>query len=899
MKNNIKKLIIVMFAFVLLFAGQSVFAANVFNGQSGDCNPAIGIGVYHPTSPTTGDWNLPTNGHCWTATTLNAVQGDTVNVAMYYHNNTANTLSGVKALITKSSAGPDDSYIFTGTMYSTQNGSQVSQGLGDVHLNINEYYPQTLTYVSSHWMKDADAVNNDEDTQVWTDKDDQQINIGYLDSDYPHGSEWEHYGVLLIKYKVGEDCSISSFIANPSTITSGGTSNLSWSTTHCSTASITDLVSVNPTSGSYAVHPTVSKTYTLSAQGSNGSTDTATATVNVSAQIDPYGDDDLDRILTGTLTSASSSCYIQEGNDSCNINFSWTTTNQPSGSVSEVTKDGVIAPVATANNGTNQPFSIDRGSNTFRLYNSATQLASRTVSGICESGTSWDGNSCESNDNSGIPEANTGSVHEITYNSAEINGSVDMNSFNNGIVFFVYGENESQVQDVEEDYSTYNSVNENGDNLQKERVDTDLDGSNSYALDISGLDNNDDYYYSICVQYYNGGNELICGSVRDFTAGETSNEDACDITEFYPNRTSIASGASVTLNWETDNCSSAYLSTVGNVNLDGSRTLYPTSTTNYTLSAYGSSGGTQSKTVQVAVTGSYNGVCGITSMASNVTKTSATLNGVTSSPNYSGANTYFEYGLTPSLGSKTPSRSVSGNTFFSENITGLIPGMTYYFRLVSNCQSGNAYGNITTLRTASNVVPFTPTPVPQNTYIVTNAGTGSPIMLKIENRFEFVEAGDNINYTITYKNIGKVTLKDSVIQVVVPKGIDMTKASRGTYSNDTHIFTIDLGELVKNAEGEIFLDADLDFIPAGTEKIVTTAVLVYTNPNGVQESATAYVLNVPKGDSNNFSGAAAALFGGIISMSLIGWLILILLVLIMILITRNVMQRKNQNQNRI
>ena len=77
-----KKIIVGILTFVFLFTGvQSIFASGPFNGQSGDCNPGIGIGVY-PS-------NIQKDSYgCWSATSITANPGDTINIAMYYHNNT-------------------------------------------------------------------------------------------------------------------------------------------------------------------------------------------------------------------------------------------------------------------------------------------------------------------------------------------------------------------------------------------------------------------------------------------------------------------------------------------------------------------------------------------------------------------------------------------------------------------------------------------------------------------------------------------------------------------------------------------------------------------------------------------------------------------------------------------
>lgn len=70
--------------------------------------------------------------------------------------------------------------------------------------------------------------------------------------------------------------------ASPMTISSGGSSTLSWSTTNATSVSIDNGIGSVPASGSMSVSPAQTATYTLTATGSGGST-TAQATVTVSS----------------------------------------------------------------------------------------------------------------------------------------------------------------------------------------------------------------------------------------------------------------------------------------------------------------------------------------------------------------------------------------------------------------------------------------------------------------------------------------------------------------------------------------------------------------------------------------------------------------------------------------
>ena len=69
-----------------------------------------------------------------------------------------------------------------------------------------------------------------------------------------------------------------------------------------------------------------------------------------------------------------------------------------------------------------------------------------------------------------------------------------------------------------------------------------------------------------------------------------------------------------------------------------------------------------------------------TNAATNLSKTSATLNGnLTSLGTASSANVSFEWGLTTSYGTETVPQTMIGTSPFSTNISGLTPGTTYHF----------------------------------------------------------------------------------------------------------------------------------------------------------------------------------------------------------------------------
>ncbi|MEK7572673.1 MAG: hypothetical protein AAB493_02370, partial [Patescibacteria group bacterium] len=356
-------------------------------------------------------------------------------------------------------------------------------------------------------------------------------------------------------------------------------------------------------------------------------------------------------------------------------------------------------------------------------------------------------------------------------------------------------------------------------------------------------------------------------------------QNNCTISNFNASSTSIVSGGSSTLIWNTSNCTSVNISNLNyNVPVSGSQVVYPTYTTSYVLTAYGSAQQAQSQSVTVYVNSYVAPVvtaCAISTIPTNVTQNSATLNGIlTGSGNYS---TYFEYGPTINLGFQTVARSSNWNTLFSDTITGLNSENIYYFRLVSNCQNGNSRGDLKVFQTLSSTVKPV---IIQGTTIV---GASSPIMLKIENRSTVIKTGDTIYYVVTYKNVGSKKLTRPIVQVVIPDGVSYLSSSRGAYSENTKTLNVPIEDLNAGGNGTIFLEGRLDSIKPNNREIVTTALLVYTNEKGTQENAMAYVLNNLEG---NNSLSAAAFFSGFLKIGLLGWLLILIIILLLILIFR-------------
>ena len=120
------------------------------------------------------------------------------------------------------------------------------------------------------------------------------------------------------------------------------------------------------------------------------------------------------------------------------------------------------------------------------------------------------------------PEVETDSATDIEDDEARLRGSVDMNDFEDGEVFFVFGTDEEQVEDVQDDFDSYGDVDTDGEDLRKVHVDSSLDDDEDYEVRVAGLDEDTRYYFSICVGYEDEDDDevLACDSVDDFTTDD-------------------------------------------------------------------------------------------------------------------------------------------------------------------------------------------------------------------------------------------------------------------------------------------------------------------------------------------------------------------------------------------
>ena len=522
------------------------------------------------------------------------------------------------------------------------------------------------------------------------------------------------------------------------------------------------------------------------------------------------------------------------------------------------------------------------------------------------------------------PNAETRNPDNVDENSAELNGRIEMNDFNNGIVFYVYGQDESQIEDVDVDYNEYSDINEDGDDLQKEVVDNDNDSDSweNYPENVSGLDEDERYYYRICVEFRDSNNdkELECGNVEDFETDRDNNNDDDDDDDDVEiqtqsarniNRTSaqmcgeiINDGGSAVQSFiEFRRASGGNFSqtpvrqrneVVFCENVSG---LTPN--TQYRFRACTPQGCGVERSFTTIGTIVPTGVAPIifTETPTNIRFNSATLNSryVANAPS---ASCRFDFGRTQALGRQTRTYNVNGIGQCPHNFTALSANTQYCVQAVITTQFGTDRGNVTCFNT-----PFAPTtggprpPVRPPVIVIQDdnedldLGLGlSLVRLNITDDEEIVVRGERIEYEVEWENISELDLEDLDVKIDIPNEIEIIDISRGRFDRDTNtiFFTIDeldgadYEENIPGDSGRMTISGTVGRSVVGN-LLTSEAEISYDNPvNRAKENARDFDISEY---GTQIAGVTASIFG-LANITFLGWLVILLGLFIIFLVAR-------------
>jgi len=320
------------------------------------------------------------------------------------------------------------------------------------------------------------------------------------------------------------------------------------------------------------------------------------------------------------------------------------------------------------------------------------------------------------------PTVTTGSTSNVTATQATLTGTVNANGLST-TAWFEYGTIKG----------TYGS---------KSSTQT-VTGSNDTTVSstISGLTSGTTYYYRIVAESSAGkseGSEMSFQYTPGGSAPTVTTDAATDVTTTTAtlNGKVNANGLSTTAWFEYGAISGSYGSKSNTKAVTGSTDttvsasisgLTAGTTYYYRIAAQNSVGTSYGKEMSFYYTSQTEAPSVTTEAATDVTATTATLNGEVN-PNGQSTTVWFEYGvLSGTYKYKTSTQSKSGSSYtkVSASITGLTAGTTYYYRIAAKNSAGTSYGD--EMEFYKEPGSADPTPTPTATPTVTTSPTLPPL----------------------------------------------------------------------------------------------------------------------------------------------------------------------------
>ncbi|HEV7424396.1 MAG TPA: hypothetical protein VGO21_04375 [Candidatus Paceibacterota bacterium] len=225
-------------------------------------------------------------------------------------------------------------------------------------------------------------------------------------------------------------------------------------------------------------------------------------------------------------------------------------------------------------------------------------------------------------------------------------------------------------------------------------------------------------------------------------------------------------------------------------------------------------------------------------------------------------------------------KSIGPGSFYTGSLTG---ARTYSISCSNSFGSASDSTTVTVRSNTTTVVTNNP-PASSLVLITSSVDRNQPIVPTIDNTRP--HPGDEINYTVSYQNIGTGSITNLTLQVPLPPEVDylFSNPSNPTFFGNT--LTFNLGTLRANGQGTVTVRVRVrQDIPPGVN-LNFPAILSYTNPGGqtqsVNANVSAQVFSEPTTTPPTTNLGANVFGAGYLPNNVFGWLFLVILVLLLV-----------------
>lgn len=260
--------------------------------------------------------------------------------------------------------------------------------------------------------------------------------------------------------------------------------------------------------------------------------------------------------------------------------------------------------------------------------------------------------------------------------------------------------------------------------------------------------------------------------------------------------------------------------------------------------------------------------------------------------------TWFKYSTAAALSQPqqtAPRQQGNVSGVINDSATNLLPGVTYYVTAYAQNCRGTVSGGTVSFKTVGQTsidygnYDYNTNTTTQTVVQYIGGGSGADwLKLDIDDNSTTTTVGQTSQYKVTWENLTNSTLKSGKISVIFPKQLQVIATSEGQITSDGSVIN-EIGDIQGNKtttgtyKGEFVVTTRARSIAAGTA-VVAQAIAAFDTPKSdAQVNAIDYDQNTV---FNNGLFGAAAFGSGPFGLGVIGWVLLLLAILLIFLIAR-------------